>query len=130
LGLLPTLKKYVSNISNINKVKISFSHSGLKERLSSHYEVAVFRLGQESIQNAVKHAQATEIKVILDITYNSINLIVKDDGVGFNPNIKNEDSFGIIGMRERVELLKGELSIKSAVNKGTRVAINIPIIEK
>lgn len=82
---------------------------------------------QESLQNALKHAEATWIEVKLELEERYINLIVKDNGKGFDPTEKQKsNSFGIMGMRERVELLDGKLTIKSVLDKGTVVSIWLP----
>lgn len=128
LGLVPTLKKYLQTIEEYhNTTKIKFTNLGAETRLPAQYEVALFRLIQESVTNALKHADSHEIVVKLEINQNRIAAIIKDDGKGFNIKEKKADSFGIIGMRERVELLDGQLSIDSKIGKGTIVIIQIPL---
>ncbi|QFT90657.1 Signal transduction histidine-protein kinase/phosphatase DegS [Bacillus sp. THAF10] len=129
LGLVPTLKKYISTIEDYHKgyPRIEFFNLGVEHRLSANLEVAVFRLVQESLTNAIKHAQASSIQVKLEIKPTHITVIVKDDGVGFDTTEKKEKSFGLIGMRERVQLISGELEIQSQPDKGTTVFIKIPL---
>lgn len=126
LGLGPTLKKYIETISDRSDVKVEFAILGKDKRLESKYEVAIFRLIQEALQNAVKHAQATVIKVILNINDDYVAMVIKDDGVGFDTENIGNQSFGLIGMKERVELLKGSFSLNSKINEGTTIAIKIP----
>lgn len=128
LGLVPTLKKYLQTIEEYHSdTKISFVNLGNETRLPAKFEVALFRLVQESVQNAIKHAEAHEIKVKLELTRNSISVVVKDDGKGFDMNLDKPESFGILGMKERVELLQGQLSIDSKVGRGTIVIIQVPL---
>lgn len=127
LGLIPTLKKYIATMEDYNDITISFTSLGKERRLESKYEVALFRLMQESVQNALKHAEASHIKVKVEMTLQSTMIIVKDDGKGFDPNEKKDQSFGLVGMRERVDMLEGELSIDSSPGEGTIVTIQIPI---
>ncbi|MBA2175553.1 sensor histidine kinase [Halobacillus locisalis] len=128
LGLIPTLKKYIATMEDYNKnITISFTSLGKERRLESKYEVALFRLMQESVQNALKHAEASHIKVKVEMTLQSTMIIVKDDGKGFDLNEKKDQSFGLVGMRERVDMLDGELSIDSSPGEGTIVTIQIPI---
>lgn len=127
LGLFPTLKKYVSTISSYSNNKIELISLGDEERLAPEYEVAFFRMIQEAIQNAIKHAQASLIEVKFELTSTRANIIVKDNGIGFDPDDVGEKSFGIIGMKERVEMLEGTLSIKSSINQGTSIIIQTPI---
>lgn len=127
LGLFPTIKKHISTVSDYHDVNIELSLEGKGERLQTHYEVAIFRLIQEGLQNAIKHADATTIFIRLAIQKNNICLTIKDDGVGFDINKpKREDSYGIIGMKERVDILDGEIEIHSEINKGTTIWVHIP----
>jgi len=128
LGLVPTLKKYLSTIEEYNgDTTISFTFIGSEQRIPSKFEVALFRMVQEAVQNALKHAEAREITVKLEISRNHVTVIVKDNGKGFDIREKKKDSFGLIGMRERVDLLDGNLTIDSSVGAGTIVMIQVPI---
>jgi two-component system, NarL family, sensor histidine kinase DegS len=128
LGLVPTLKKYLQTIEEYHSdMKIEFINMGTDKRLPAKFEVALFRLIQESVQNAIKHAAAHEIKVKLEISRNSISVVVRDDGKGFDINVDKPESFGILGMKERVELLQGQLSIDSNIGRGTIVIIQVPL---
>ncbi|WP_096156591.1 sensor histidine kinase [Bacillus sp. FJAT-45066] len=129
LGLIPTLKKYIVTIEEYHggKPKIEFSLIGEEKRCESNLEVALFRLVQESVQNAIKHAKAKIIQVKCEMRKDSITVLIKDDGVGFDTNIKKDQSFGLIGMKERMELIEGELSIQSKIGNGTLVIIRVPV---
>lgn len=128
LGLIPTLKKYLSTIENYKgSPVITYRHLGEERRLPTNYEIALFRLIQESVQNALKHAKASEIQVKSELRKNSFIATVKDNGVGFDIRNIREGAFGIVGMRERVSLLNGEISIHSKRGAGTLVIIQIPM---
>ena len=128
LGLVPTLRKYLQTVEDYNKTsKIHFTYIGDERRLNPKMEVALFRLVQESVQNALKHAKAKNISVKMEMGKNTVSLMVKDDGTGFDPEEKKEGSFGIRGMKERVELLNGELKIQSKIGEGTMVFIKVPL---
>lgn len=131
LGIVPTLKKYLSTMMEYNPgVDIQFQSYNNEKRISSDYEVAIFRLVQESVTNALKHGKCKDITVKIEWTHNDINIIVKDNGVGFDKqNVKNQ-SFGIIGMTERIELLKGSIDILSKIGQGTTVMFKIPYPEE
>ncbi|WP_404454325.1 histidine kinase [Virgibacillus necropolis] len=126
LGLVPTLKKYIANVADYTGLKIEFIAIGNERRFNQKYEVAFFRLVQESVQNSIKHAEATHIMVKLEIKRNNLVMIVKDNGRGFDPNIKTDNSFGLIGMRERVDMLDGTFKINSIINEGTAIFISVP----
>ncbi|WP_121611010.1 sensor histidine kinase [Mesobacillus foraminis] len=131
LGLVPTLKKYLQTIEEYHKTtKIQFVNIGEDRRLPAKYEVALFRLIQESVQNAFKHANANLIQVKLEIKNCVISVIIKDDGNGFDQEKTKPESFGILGMKERVELLDGEISIDSKVGSGTLVMIQVPVANR
>lgn len=128
LGLIPTLKKYLSTIESYKgSPVITYRHLGEECRLPTNYEIALFRLIQESVQNALKHAKASEIQVKSELRKNSFIATVKDNGVGFDIRNIREGAFGIVGMRERVSLLNGEISIHSKRGAGTLVIIQIPM---
>ncbi|MCA0971558.1 sensor histidine kinase [Halobacillus litoralis] len=127
LGLIPTLKKYIATMEDYNEISINFQSFGKERRLETKYEVALFRLLQEAVQNAIKHSGASEITVKVEMTLQSTMIIVKDNGKGFDPSEKKEQSFGLVGMRERVDMLDGELNIDSSPGEGTIVTIQIPI---
>ena len=127
LGLVPTLKKYLATIEEYNKLQIEFTSYGEEKRLDTKYEVALFRLVQEAVQNAVKHAEANTIQVKFELKRDNVNIVVKDDGKGFDTSEKKEKSFGLVGMKERIEMLDGEISIDSKPGNGTVIMIQVPL---
>ncbi|GGF31200.1 signal transduction histidine-protein kinase/phosphatase DegS [Halobacillus andaensis] len=129
LGLVPTLKKYLATVEEYNQLHIHFASLGEERRLESKYEVAIFRLIQEAVQNAVKHSEASSIDVKFELRKEMTKVVIKDDGKGFDPTVKKEKSFGLMGMRERVDMVNGELHIQSSPGKGTIVTIHMPLNE-
>lgn len=126
LGLVPTLKKYIENVAEYNEMKIEFVSIGEERRFNQKYEIAFFRLVQEAVQNSVKHANATQIVVKLELMERNLSMIIKDNGKGFDPSLKNQNSFGLIGMRERVDMLDGTFRINSVIDEGTAIFISVP----
>lgn len=127
LGLIPTLKKYLATVEDYHKTtEIEFVYLGKETRLPPKYEVALFRLIQEAVHNALKHAQAKTIQVKVEIQPEQIYVLVKDDGVGFDVNVKKSDSYGMIGMKERVGILDGLFTVHSKLGVGTVISIKIP----
>ena len=130
LGLIPTLRKYSSTVMEYEKgVAIHFMNNGTEKRFESNIEVAIFRLVQECITNALKHGNSRDVWVKVEWLRDTMNIVVKDNGKGFDLNQTKDKSFGIIGMRERIELLKGEMKIMSTIGKGTTVLFRIPLHE-
>ncbi|WP_428909661.1 sensor histidine kinase [Niallia sp. Krafla_26] len=131
LGLIPTLNKYLKTTEEyFRSTHIQFICMGEGRRLPAKYEVALFRLIQEAVQNVMKHAEATEVTVKLEILRDYITVVVRDNGKGFDMEQKKPNSFGLIGMGERVDILDGNLSIDSQIGNGTVVVIQVPLIEE
>ena len=131
LGLIPTLRKYILTTEEYNPTsKINFQIYGEEQRLQPNFEVAIFRLVQECLTNGTKHGKFSEAWVKIEWLKQKINIIVKDNGVGFDPNIVKEKSFGLIGMRERVELLNGTMKVISFPGNGTTILFSIPTKEE
>ncbi|MCR3921638.1 MAG: sensor histidine kinase [Firmicutes bacterium] len=132
LGVVPTLRRFISELKKRTDINIELIVlDGEKQRLASALEVAIFRIVQEALNNIHKHAKARRSVIKLEILANRVNITISDDGCGFDTKqfllpMENE-SFGLLGMRERVELLEGEMEIKSVPNRGTEIQITIPI---
>jgi two-component system, NarL family, sensor histidine kinase DegS len=128
LGLVPTLDKYLRNVKDRSGKVVELHALGQSRRFPTKMEIAIFRLIQESVSNAVKHSDASLIEVKLEFTQKFISLYIRDDGKGFDTSKPaKSNSFGMMGMRERVELLEGTIKVKSRLNYGTSVYIQIPI---
>jgi len=104
--------------------------AGLLRPLPPDVETNLLRIGQEAINNAVKHAQANRIDVALNFDTRNVRLSIRDDGRGFDPDEQiADDHFGLIGMRERAAQVGGVLSIKSAKERGTEIVVEAPLNE-
>ena len=96
--------------------------------LEEPFATGVFRMVQESLANVGKHARATKVEVELKSVGEDLLLRVQDDGIGFRPNApRKPQSLGLVGLRERAMLMRGEVSVESAPGTGTRVEARIPI---
>lgn len=133
LGLIPTVQRYANTFSEINEVNVEVKFSGELEVLNPIINLTSFRIIQESLNNVKKYAKANNVKIQIDNKNGTINLSISDDGVGFDLKIltqnreNNESGFGFYSMRERLELLNGDLDIKSSIGKGTTITARIPI---
>jgi two-component system sensor histidine kinase DegS len=131
LGLIPAVTRYIEEFVERFGIKIDFLPSQTKTRLPNTLEVAIFRIIQEALQNVQKHSEGKKVKIDLNITETEVNLYIEDDGKGFKVSKvladKDRDGYGLLGMRERVELLNGQFNILSESGKGTSISINIPI---
>lgn len=132
LGLVPTLRKFVQDYEEKSKIRTKFELIGKEVRLPSGMEVAVYRLVQEAFSNVHKHAAASFVSLELTFQQQMIKLTITDNGVGFitdniEKKITDGNHYGLMGMRERVELLEGRLDIHSTVGVGTKISMVIPI---
>jgi hypothetical protein len=101
---------------------------GLNERLENSLELAIFRMIQELLTNAVKHAQATEITISLTQHENNLNIIIEDNGKGFNPKNRNKnEGMGLTHIEKKTEQLGGNFSIDSTEGRGTSILIDLPL---
>lgn len=127
LGLVAALEQYVNNL-NSEELSIHFKTIGFEGyRLNVEAEASLYRIGQEAINNAVCHAQASSVGVLLERRGDEVKLFVEDDGVGFSPeSVDQKDRLGLVGMRERAEMLGGKLTIESAEGQGTAVIVEVP----
>ena len=129
LGLMPTLRGLLDVFREQFGLLTEISLTGQERRMEPHIEIGVFRVVQEALNNVVKHAQATTVRVRIEFTPADVTVIVEDDGKGFD--LVNEDKpaghYGLMGMRERMQLLDGKLTIKSTPRQGTRVMITVPL---
>ncbi|MGB3468078.1 MAG: sensor histidine kinase, partial [Cyclobacteriaceae bacterium] len=130
-GLGAALENLHQNINSLLPLEVSITHHGLdEERLDYKYEINIFRIIQELINNASKHADATEITAQLIRKEGNLNLIVEDNGKGFNPEETGETGLGLSSIKARVEVLKGDLRIDSGMGSGSTFIIDIPIDPK
>jgi len=132
LGLIPTLQRYVSNYIEENRIPVDFTVLGNPKALKSVVGLAVFRIVQESLTNIKKHSGAKNASIRVEFTDNQINLLISDDGKGFSKSeirsTKWEDArYGLLNIKERVELLNGKFDIKTARNKGTRIFASLAL---
>ena len=130
LGVIPTLRRYVESFQEKNGITVPITITGVERRLESHIEVTIFRGVQELLSNALSHAQATQIQVLVDLEHDQVTAVVEDNGSGFNVDeTLNGDNrtIGLSSLRERIEMLGGEVNIQSSMGQGTRVEFTIPV---
>lgn len=129
LGLVPTLQKYIRTFEEQTQLQVELVVFGKELPLGSSFKAGMFRLIQECLTNVAKHARARFVQVKLEFQPNVLYLVVKDDGAGFSVEEaqRSGTSFGLLGMRERTQLLQGTMEITSAPGEGTKVFFQIPI---
>jgi PAS domain S-box-containing protein len=132
LGLVATLRWYVSRQSQLGGFTIHFAASPEKMNLSGDLETACFRIVQEAITNIIRHSQAKKVHVEITQLHEELSLLVRDDGIGFDVEAAQKRSsqglsMGLLGMRERVALLAGQMEIESVSTYGTEIRVRFPI---
>lgn len=128
-GLLPAIKKMARTISETNAFKVTVEDFGLGERLENSLELTIFRMVQELVANAIKHADATKVGIHLTQHEDQLNIIVEDNGSGFDSSKVNKthNGMGLTTIEKRVEHLEGNFTIDSVLGKGTSILIDIPV---
>jgi signal transduction histidine kinase len=133
IGLQPALEGLIDqrrgqmSLDITSRIDLRFESGDEPDRLALDIETAVYRLVQEALTNAAKHAQAGRVAVTVIEDERRVTVTVEDDGIGFDPD-GDSAGFGITGMRERVGLAKGEMSIESEPGKGTSIRATLPVI--
>jgi two-component system sensor histidine kinase DegS len=126
LGLIPALSRYIKNFSEETGIFVDFSVLSDYKRLSPEIEITCFRVVQEALTNIKKHSKAKNASVKFEFGMRFISIIIKDDGIGFDKENIGQ-GYGLMGMKERVEILNGKFEISSFKNKGTQIYISIPV---
>jgi len=131
LGLVPAVRRYAEDFQAQYDLPVEIVVIGTARRFPITIEVALFRILQECLSNIRKHARANRIMIKVEILTGKINVVVKDDGIGFNlDQIKNagkRECFGLLGMRERTQILKGEITINSSHGQGSVISVSVPL---
>jgi len=134
LGLVGALERYVEGYAAATGLQVDFCASGLKgAALSREAETALFRIGQEALTNAARHAEARTLSVTLSRRGEAAVLVVEDDGRGFDPAAArcaphDGGRLGLLGMRERAALVGGSLTVESRPGGGTTVVAEVPLV--
>lgn len=126
-GLLLAIENMAEKVSSSKKIEIDVINHGLENRLENSLELTIFRIIQELITNIIKHAQASQATIHIINHEKSLNLMVEDNGKGFDTSKISNKGMGIHSIDKRIEHLDGTMTIESELNKGTTVIIDIPI---
>ena len=128
-GLAEALELIIGEFNERKETQVGFTISGEEARLKEEVELALFRITQEALNNIRKHSGATKAEVILQFTQDKVKLTVSDVGKGFDVSqkrtSKDKGGLGLVGMRERAGLVGATLKIKSILNKGTSVSVEV-----
>jgi signal transduction histidine kinase len=130
LGLVPALRGYCEGLSNRRKFRIQLAASGRIESLNSPRRTALYRVAQEALTNVSRHAMASRVRLTLREKNGLVRMEVKDNGKSFAVaqalSRQNPNRIGLIGMKERIEMVGGNFRITSLPGKGTTVRAEVP----
>ena len=132
LGLLPSLEWLTQDLSQRLGIQARLEILGTPRRLPADTALGLFRIAQEALRNVEKHSNATVVTVTVDFGSEETVLEVVDNGVGFvrqqqRPDLRGAQQLGLVGMKERAELMGGDLSVHSELQQGTTVAVSVPV---
>jgi signal transduction histidine kinase len=126
-GVVAAVEYLVDEASRRGGPKIEFVHDLPGQRLEPRLEVAIFRILQESLNNALAHSRSNRVRLALVQSGHRLRIEIEDWGVGFDPAKVKPDRFGLEGIRERARLFGGQLVLDTAPGKGTRLVVELPL---
>jgi signal transduction histidine kinase len=132
LGLIPALEVYMKRLSARKKLMINLTAFAGIEALDTGRQMVLYRVAQEALTNVARHAQASTVNMVISEIPGAIRMEVNDDGKSFQVlrtlSSRRHKRLGLIGIRERVEMVGGKLEIESAPGQGTSVRVEIPFV--
>ncbi len=132
LGLVSALEQLVKDIDQRYPIKVRFKAIGFNQemRLEDYVETALYRVVQEALTNVVRHSQANNADVILELSEGTVRILVEDDGIGFDTTtIRKSGHLGLLGMQERAEMLSGIFQVESRLGTGTTIVVEVPYVD-
>src|ERR671934_1342275 len=126
-GLVAALERLAQTFSEATGIEVQLEATLGGERLAGDGETTLYRIVQEALTNTVKHAGARKVSILLMRRGGAATAVIEDDGRGFDPATVREDGLGLLGMRERVALLEGKLTVESSPETGTTLVAEVPL---
>lgn len=126
-GLVAALERLVATFTEQTGIRADLEQTLGGSRLPPETETALYRITQEALTNVVKHAHATRVSIVLTRKDASVTALIEDDGRGFDPGNTRDGGYGLLGMRERVEMIGGRLDVE-ANGAGTSVIAVVPVV--
>ena len=126
VGLKAAILRAADDLSDATQVQVEV-HYDVEDELDASIEITTYRLVQESLTNVARHAEASEVTLEVELSDGALEVSIRDDGKGFDPDAVGPRRRGLVGMRERVELLGGSIEITSSSGRGTQIAVALPV---
>ena len=126
-GIVADINNFIGNMDK-EKLSVAFEAVGFTERLDSNEEIILYRVIQESVNNVIKHANASELKIYLEKNNSEIKAVIKDNGRGFDASHpRATDGIGLKNIKARIQYLNGNVKFASVPGTGTEISINVPL---
>jgi PAS domain S-box-containing protein len=125
-SLVESIQALIDDIHIAHTIKIKFTHDLESDLLSSGKKITVFRVVQEQLKNILKHSDAKKADILLQAKNNDLQLVIKDDGVGFDSKLTHQ-GIGLSNIYERVSFYEGKVDIKTAPRKGCMITVTLPL---
>jgi signal transduction histidine kinase len=125
-GLVAALQRLAETFAEQTGIRVHVQAALGDSRLSGETETALYRIVQEALTNIIKHAQAATVSVVLTRKGDRVVAVIEDDGRGFDPTDTRDERLGLLGMRERITLVNGKLSVESRPGEGTTIVVEVP----
>jgi signal transduction histidine kinase len=126
-GVVTAIERLCGDVAQKSGISIDFHATREGRRMPREVESCVYRVVQEALTNVIKHADAAHVSVLLSPGDRDLTLLVEDDGAGFEPAQVPSERLGLVGMRERVALVNGTLTVESAPGGGTTLRVTVPL---
>ncbi|HEX2101940.1 MAG TPA: ATP-binding protein, partial [Candidatus Synoicihabitans sp.] len=134
LGLIPAVRSFIKDLPRRQGLRVRFSASSEVEKLDNTRRTVLYRVTQEALTNVIRHARASVVTVRIQQTADTVRLHVHDDGKSFEPArvlaSAGHRRLGLLGMRERLEMVGGRLVIESSPETGTSVCADVPTVRE
>jgi two-component system sensor histidine kinase DegS len=129
-GVVAAVAHLVNEKNRLKGPNIEYHSRVNFDRLAPILENAIYRIAQEGLTNACRHSKSERVRVSLVQRENRVQIEVRDWGTGFDPKDINEGCYGVAGIRQRVRLLGGKCRIRSKADEGTRIMVELPVVER
>lgn len=130
LGLLAAIHRLIRDLNRSTTIHATAELPESLGEIPQESEIAIYRTVQEALNNAARHSQAKNLRVAMESADGWISFVVEDDGIGFTRPKTGEQTFGLIGMRDRIAAVGGNLKVRSAKGKGTEIRASVPILSR
>ena len=125
-GLVPAIERLLDTVGEQSGLTVDLQSEFGDLRLPTETETTLYRIVQEALTNVLKHAAAERVTVLLSHGDAGVRLVIQDDGRGFDPSKARDGGVGLLGMRERVSLVGGRLTVESTEGAGTMLTVEVP----